>query len=148
MNGDFSSTRFVVNRLPFIRKVPSLSAHLSQILNTVRPQTNTTWWKLRISAFQRYQGRGVSDWVYIGKSTYAYLKKFVVANATSQLSAEGRLSARVFVRAKLLTSKKLTESFFCERARKKQTESFCVCFGGKMDIQKYRTLPRKLGLFD
>ena len=65
----------------FERKIPSLSLNLSQILNSAAPQTNTTWWKLSVSAFQRYWGRGVSDRVYIGKSTYAYLKKFVVVVA-------------------------------------------------------------------
>jgi hypothetical protein len=44
--------------------------YLSQIFMTVQPQTNIIGRKKRVSAFQWYGGRGVSDRVYIGKSTY------------------------------------------------------------------------------
>ena len=57
----------------FERKIPSLSLNLSRILNSAAPQTNTTWGKLSVSAFQRYWGRGVSDRVYIGKSTISHV---------------------------------------------------------------------------
>ncbi len=55
------------------RKIPSLSLNLSRIHNSAAPQTNTTWWKLSVSAFQRYWGWGVSDRVYIGKSTISHV---------------------------------------------------------------------------
>jgi len=57
----------------FERKIPSLSLNLSRILDSAAPQTNTTWWKLSVSAFQRYWGWGVSDRVYIGKSTISHV---------------------------------------------------------------------------
>ena len=40
------------------RKMPSLSPNLSWKLNSAAPQTSTTWWKLSVSAFQRYRGLG------------------------------------------------------------------------------------------